>query len=137
MTKCATKWQSALQNGKVRCKMAKCARSEFTLSEIKNDDGAPFASKKETDEYIVSYYQKLYTKPPDEPDDLSGCIENFLGPSILSHPAIRDSILTLAEKTKLESGLTLFELDEAVKKSNKKSAAGIDGLSGKFISKFW
>ena len=31
-------------------KMAKCARSEFTLSEIKNDDGAPFASKKETDE---------------------------------------------------------------------------------------
>ena len=46
MAKCATKWQSALQNGKVRCKMAKCARSEFTLSEIKNDDGAPFASKK-------------------------------------------------------------------------------------------
>ena len=35
-------------------KMAKCARSEFTLSKIKNDDGAPFASKKETDEYIVS-----------------------------------------------------------------------------------
>ena len=37
MAKCATKWQSALQNGKVRCKMAKCARSEFTLSEIKNE----------------------------------------------------------------------------------------------------
>ena len=33
--------------------------------------------------------------------------------------------------------MTLFELDEAVKKANKKSAAGIDGLSGKFISKFW
>ena len=85
----------------------------------------------------MSYYQKLYTKPPDEPDDLSGCIENFLSPSILSHPVIRDSILTLAEKTKLESNLTLFELDEAVKKANKKSAAGIDGLSGTFISKFW
>ena len=90
-----------------------------------------------TSTYIVQYYAKLYEKPLAEPDSLEGCIEGFLGPDIISHPIVANSILTRKEQRKLESPLTLFELDEAVKQSNKNSAAGLDGLSGKFITKHW
>ena len=99
--------------------------------------GKEFQSKSERDEFIVSYYEKLYTKPADDPVNLNDCIDNFLGPTILTHPIIRDSKLTQSENAKLDLPLTLFELDEAAKNANKKSAAGIDGLSGKFISQFW
>ena len=117
-------------------KMANCAKSEASLSKIKNCDGNVFSSKAERDEFIVQYYEQLYTKPSTEPDNLSGCIESFLGPEIMAHPLVKDSILTKAEQLKLESPLTLFELDEASRNANKKSAAGIDGLSGKFIFRF-
>ena len=50
---------------------------------------------------------------------------------------MQGSILTNSERLKLENPLTLFELDKAVKRANKNSAAGIDGLSGKFILKNW
>ena len=118
-------------------KMTKCAKSEASLSVITDDAGAVFASKTERDEYVVNYYEKLYSIPPSEPANLSGCIHSFLGQEILDHPLVKDSILTQAECKKLESPLTLYELDEAVKNANKKSAPGVDGLSGKFIQKFW
>ena len=118
-------------------KMAKCAKPDALLSEIKNENGNEFLSKNDRDEYIVKYYEKLYTKPVTEKENLSGCIEEFLGPEILAHPIVQSSILTKTERDKLEKPLTIFELDEAVKLSNKNSAAGGDGISGKFITKFW
>ena len=119
-------------------KMANCAKNETSLTSIKNDLGSKeFSSKAERDEFIVSYYANLYTKPQNEPQSLGGCIEKFLGNDIVSHPIVHGSILTNSERLKLENPLTLFELDEAVKQANKNSAAGIDGLSGKFILKNW
>ena len=47
--------------------------------------GKEFQSKSERDEFIVSYYEKLYTKPADDPVNLNDCIDNFLGPTILTH----------------------------------------------------
>ena len=99
--------------------MANCAKSEASLSEVKNADGNAFSSKADRDEFIVQYYEKLYTKPLIEPDDLSGCIDSFLGPEILAHPLVKNSILTKDEQLKLESPLTLLNLTKPLKMLTK------------------
>jgi hypothetical protein len=48
-----------------------------------------------------------------------------------------DRKLSRTERDSLELALSFNELDTAVKQANKKSACGIDGLSTKFINKFW
>ena len=65
------------------------------------------------------------------------CIEKFLGPHILNHPVVKGSILTEPEKNKLEEIFQINELDRAIKANNMNSACGIDGLSTRFIAKFW
>ena len=94
--------------------MANCAKNETSLTSIKNDLGKEFSYKAERDEFIVSYYANLYTKPKNEPQSLGGCIEKCLGNDIVSHPIVQGSILTNSQRLKLENPLTLFELDEAV-----------------------
>ena len=41
------------------------------------------------------------------------------------------------ERDRLDAPITLSELDDAIKKSNKKSAPGIDGVSNVMIQKIW
>ena len=65
------------------------------------------------------------------------CIKKFLGPHILNHPVVKGSILTEPEKNKLEEIFQINELDRAIKANNMNSACGIDGLSTRFIAKFW
>ncbi|MFN9908202.1 MAG: RNA-directed DNA polymerase, partial [bacterium] len=48
-----------------------------------------------------------------------------------------ESKLTEEERDLLDRPLSIIELDESVRKLNLKSAPGIDGVSNKFISKFW
>ena len=67
---------------------------------------------------------------------MTGCINNFLGPEISEHPIVKDCILTKTEKMRLDVKFKIDELDCAIKDANMNSAAGIDGLSTKFISKF-
>jgi hypothetical protein len=45
--------------------------------------------------------------------------------------------LTNDEKELLDNPLTLHELDESVKQLNLRSAPGIDGVSNRFIAKYW
>ena len=104
---------------------------------ICNNDGSPFQSDKERNEFIVNSYRDIYKKSKDEPDKLSGCIDDFLGPQICQHHLVKQSKLTLLERDRLGSPLSLNELDEAILQTNKKSAAGIDGLSTEFILKYW
>ena len=47
-------------------KMANCAKPEASLSEVKNADGNAFSSKADRDEFILQYYEQLYTKPLTE-----------------------------------------------------------------------
>jgi len=68
---------------------------------------------------------------------IEGDIEKFLGPDLLSHPLVLNSKIPENLKNELENPLTIEELDIAVHKLNNKSAAGIDGLSGKLIKKLW
>jgi hypothetical protein len=64
------------------------------------------------------------------------CIENFLGDGILNNPIVSGSKLTENERNSLETPLTIYELDNSIKISNKKSAPGVDGFSNKMLEIF-
>ena len=118
-------------------KMLRGSANSAKLSDIYDSAGNPFESESDRVNYIVDFYKKIYTKPSTEPDDLSGCINRFLGDEIINHPVVQHSILTESEKKKLETEFSIIELDVAIKDANMNSAAGIDGLSTRFIAKFW
>ena len=118
-------------------KMASCAKPSHKISDICDNYGKPFINNDALSEFVVNYFQCIYTKSTDEPADLSGCIENFLGPEILANNIVVNSKLSKNEAAQLEIPLSLFELDEASKQANTKSAPGIDGLSTEFILKYW
>jgi exonuclease III len=117
--------------------LARCRSSAKQLSCILKDDGSNYASNAERTEGIVSYYENLYKKPIDERVDYENCIEDFLGPDIVSHPIVQNSRLTLTERENLDRPLDISELDKSMKKANLKSAPGIDGISNKFLKKYW
>ena len=60
---------------------------------------------------------------------IRGEIADFLGADITNHPLVRGSILTNDEREKLDSDLTLLELDNSLDQANLKSAPGVDGFS--------
>ena len=99
-------------------------------------NGSPIPNENDRAAFITRFYANLYKKPDPAPDSHSGCIEEFLGREILAHPIVQGSILSPAEKTKLDTPFSLTELDKAAKEANVKSAPGPDGLSTKFILKF-
>jgi hypothetical protein len=90
----------------------------------------------ERKEYIREHFAKIYAKDPNKPEDLSGCIEAFLGAEILNNPVVQNSKLSIAEKTALEQPLTMEELNVSVAGANISSAPGIDGFNTRFIQKF-
>jgi hypothetical protein len=71
------------------------------------------------------------------PGDFTECIEKFLGPEICQNPVVLNSKLDQDEKDNLDQPLRIGELDEAVKTLNLRSAPGVDGVSNRFIVKFW
>ena len=117
--------------------LAKNKNCETSLAVICDENGSPFPNENDRASFITRFYANLYKKPDTEPDSHSGCIEEFLGGEILAHPIVQGSILSPAEKTKLDTPFSLTELDKAAKEANVKSAPGPDGLSTKFILKFW
>ena len=54
------------------------------LSHIKDDNGHDFHSETERGDYIANFYELLYKKKPDEPENFDNIIENFLGEDILN-----------------------------------------------------
>ena len=113
---------------------------EFTndsLTVICNDNEIEFNSERERGEYIRQFYARLYELPPDKPANLAGCVAEFLGPEISAHPTVLGTKLNAEERIRLDAPITLSELDNAIKKANKKSAPGIDGVSNVMIQKIW
>ncbi len=104
---------------------------------IKGEGGAPFLSDIDRKEYIREHFANIYKKNPNEPDDLRGCIENFLGEEILNNPVVTESRLNEEETTTLDAPLSMEELNKAVEGANSSSAPGIDGFNTKFIKNFW
>ena len=113
---------------------------EFTndsLTVICNDNEIKFNSERERGEYIRQFYARLYELPPDKPANLAGCVAEFLGPEISAHPTVLGMKLNAEERIRLDAPITLSKLDNAIKKANKKSAPGIDGVSNVMIQKIW
>jgi hypothetical protein len=114
--------------------LAKQPASDALLSDIRNTDGTEFIDCSERERYISDYYKELY-KNKDQGGD-QGSIEDFLG-EVAQHPDVVGSKLNDAEKAELERPLTLREFDVSIKKAKKNTAPGIDGVSNRFINKFW
>ena len=113
------------------------SRNNGKLSQLRRDNGENFASSEECSEHIVSFYEQLYKKSPNEELDYTNVIENFLGEEIASSRLVTSSKLTPAEREALESPLTLEDLDNSLKKANFRSAPGADGFSNILIKKCW
>ena len=64
-------------------KLLKGSNRVGRLRDIYNEMGEPFTTANESERFIVDYFKKIYKKPNTEPSDLSGCIDEFLGPEIL------------------------------------------------------
>jgi hypothetical protein len=64
-------------------------------------------------------------------------VEDFLGPEIVNSPEVLSIKVPENLKNELERELSLPELDRALEKMRNNSAGGPDGLSVKFIKKFW
>jgi len=79
----------------------------------------------------------LYKKPAGERVDYGNCIPEFLGHQVTNHPIVQGSKLTPIERDTLDTPLTKKELDTSMEQANFKSAPGIDGISNKFLHKYW
>jgi len=108
-----------------------------SLEIIGQPNGERFEHASDREAHIVDFYTDLYSLPETMPQDFAGCIENFLGEYICGHEVVQNSKLSEQEKNLLENALSITELDESIKTLNLKSAPGIDGVSNKFIAKFW
>jgi Reverse transcriptase (RNA-dependent DNA polymerase) len=112
--------------------LAKSEKQEANLSDIKNDAGEEFVNENERNNYIRNYFKEIYAKKQGV-NPYRGCVEEFLGPDICNHPKVHNAKLRPDQKNLLDSPLTIQELDGALVKMCVKS----DGLSVKFIKKYW
>jgi exonuclease III len=117
--------------------LVKQTKSEAALSDIKDDNGLDFRTNKQREDYIVNYYKDIYSIKPETTGDFEGCIEDFLGPEILAIPEVRNSKLSPEQSAMLDRDLELFELDNALRQMNSKSAGGPDGFGVPAFKKFW
>ncbi len=117
--------------------LARSSNKSTNLSLIRKDDGSCYSSESEKIEGIVSYYEKIYRKPAGDRNNLTNCIEDFLGPEILASPIVSNSRLSPSERDILDRPLTIDELDDSMDSCNILRAPGIDGLSNAFIKKYW
>ncbi len=115
--------------------LAKLPDTEAVLTDIQQEDGTDFLTKKDRDDYIVDYYRQVYNNN-DNIDRTHTTIDSFLG-NVSTHPDVVSSKLNEDEKEDLDRPLSIDELDLSIKKAKTNSAPGIDGISNKFIQHFW
>jgi hypothetical protein len=116
-------------------KLAQVDTNQHGLDKICDDSGAIFPSANERESYIADFYEQLYKKPIG-PERDGQCITEFLS-DILDHPTVLDSKLNQDERERLDSDLTISEFDDAIKEIKTNTSPGIDGISNRFIKKFW
>jgi hypothetical protein len=112
-------------------------KSKKNLDCIKQDNGDEFRSSVERDSFIRDFYRKIYTPPQGMTELRETVVEDFLGPEICNNRVLIDSKLTNDDSQFFERPLSIQELDTAAQSLNEKSAGGLDGISSKFIKKFW
>ncbi len=70
-------------------------------------------------------------------DNLQECIERFLGNDLVNHPLVLNLKLDVNERQRFDQEISREELDIALDGASCKSAAGIDGISSKFMKRYW
>ena len=119
-------------------KLAKNTQPDNKLSDIKKDDNSDFISEREQKEFIVQYYENLYKLPATATNNLDGCIEEFLGPTIMNSPLVKNMKIGRELARSLEADISILELDNALNDTRTQTAAGPDGINNSFIKKkFW
>jgi hypothetical protein len=117
-------------------KLAQADNSNNTgLDAICDDTGTQFGNPAELGTYITDFYEKLYSKPIG-PEQNGDSVTNFLS-DVLDYPAVNDSKLSVKERDELDLDLEISEFDAAIKKTKTNTSPGIDGISNRFIKKFW
>jgi hypothetical protein len=97
-----------------------------------------FESSEHLKNYVGTYFENIYKKRNNINDQINDeAINSFLGADILNRPEIQNAKLSEAEKIDLDSPLTIEELTKSINKANLKSAPGANGISNKFIKRFW
>ena len=59
----------------------------------------------------MSYYENLYKLLVNQRNDITGCIENFLGPEIVNPPMVAAMKINRDIKAELETEITIQERD--------------------------
>ena len=116
--------------------LVKNSGTDEKLSDICDNNGTPFVNDVSRKEFITDFFKKIYKKDENSGTATVDDIINFLGP-VANHGTVLDSKLTENEKTLLESDITLEELCKSINEANMSSAPGADGVSNRFIKKFW
>jgi hypothetical protein len=62
--------------------------------------------------------------------------KKFLG-TVCNNIIVEEAKLNLEERTALENNISLEEFDQSINNAKLKSAPGADGISNRFIKKFW
>ena len=107
-------------------------------TQIKQENGIEFNSLDDLSIHVENYYKGIYRREQNGVETTTvEQIENFLGPEISSRPEVLNSKLSEEEKIALDSPLTLEELEKSINSANMKSAPGSNGISNRFIKKFW
>jgi exonuclease III len=117
--------------------LAKSSKVDATLDDIKNPEGNEFGTGTERKKFIRDYFANIYKKTEGPVNPYAGCIEDFLGPEILRQPKVRAAKIPENLRQDFELPLSGAELDKAVSGLKSNSAGGPDGLSVKFVKRYW
>jgi hypothetical protein len=79
---------------------------------------------------------KTYTKKPIGPERDEQCITEFLS-DVINHRVVEESKISQADRDRLDGDLSIDEFDAALKELKLSSSPGLDGISNRFIKKFW
>jgi hypothetical protein len=118
--------------------MVKSASKNDCPSIICNEDNRPFESSRDLSVYVCNYFRDIYKKEFNlENQRTADTVRGFLGEDILSNPTVQNAKLSEEEKLDLDRPLSIEELTVSINKSNLKSAPGPNGISNKFIKRYW
>ncbi len=98
----------------------------------------PFETSADLKQHIGDYFKQIYKKVDN--GNILGNVESintFLGEDIIERREVSAAKLTETEKLDLDLTLTIEELTASINKSNLKSAPGSNGISNKFIKRYW
>jgi hypothetical protein len=118
---------------KAFCRLSKEGGVCDDVSQIKNEEGRPFNSDSEREEYIGKFYSNIYKK---RLDNLLK-IEEFLYSGIEGEGRFEGQKLNDDERNELEQEITMEEVKKALDGSNFESSSGWDGVTFRAIRKYW